>query len=211
MKVNLSTKEYLNLSIINISNAIEILDKKEFSELNNAVLNILKSIVQELFRLIDSMDELEYANLHTRNIFELYLILSHIYSDADALVAWYGQIHKDSEQVINGFRNLLMKKSLDTFSLDAMKRFQDEALGKSPYSSTGNFNISALAKSHGYQDDYDFVYKLTSKLVHPSSMKVNLYSVFMENDNYLNVIITIALNFGQKADELAFRICSELS
>ncbi len=131
MRVNLSAEEDLKLSITNISNVIEILDKKDFSELNNAVLNILKSIVQELFRLINSMDELEYASLHTRNIFELYLILSHIYSDADALVSWYGQIHKDSEQVINGFRKLLVKKSLDTSSLDAVKRFQDEALGKS--------------------------------------------------------------------------------
>lgn len=211
LKVQLSPKEDLELSKQNISEVINTLDKKDYSELNNAVLNILKNIVQEISRLTDSLGELEYASLHTRNVFELYLILTHIYSDKEALSCWYGQIHKDSEQVRNGFRKLLVKKGLDTSSLDSVKEFADNALEKSPYSSARNFNIYDLAKVHGHEEDYSFVYKLSSKLVHPSSMKVNLYDILTENDNHLTVIVTIAVFFGQKAEKLALKIDSEIA
>lgn len=211
LKVQLSPKEDIELSRTNISKIIVSLSEPDFTEKNNAVLNILKNIVRELSRLIASIDELEYASLHTRNIFELYLILTHIYSDKNALDSWYGQLHKDSEQVRNGFRKLLVKKGLDTTSLDEIKDFEDKALENSPYSSERNFSIRSLAVTHGYEDDYDFVYKLSSKLIHPSSMKVNFYDTLTENDKYLTVIITTAMHFGQKAETLAQEIGAEIA
>ncbi len=211
LKVQLSPKEDLELSKTNISKVIEILDVKDFSELNHAVLNVLKNIVREISKLKNCIDELEYASLHTRNIFELYLILTHIYSDKDALDCWYGQLHKDSEQVREGFRKLLLNKGLDTSPLDVAKDFEDKAIEKSPYVSKRNFNISNLAKIHGYEDDYNFVYKLSSKLVHPSSMKVNYYEVLIENDKYLKTMITVAMHFGQKSEKLAEIIRSEIA
>jgi len=209
LKVQLSPKEDLELSHTNITKVIGTLDNKEFSELNNAVLNILKNIVNEISRLIASINELEYASLHTRNIFELYLILNHIYSDKNELNNWYGQLHKDSEQIRNGFRKLLVKKGLDTSSLDEVKEFEDKALEQSNYSSERNFNISNLSKIYGYEDDYAFVYKLSSKLVHPSSMKVNFYNILIENGKYLSTIVTIGMAFGQKVEKLASKICLE--
>jgi hypothetical protein len=206
LKVQLSPKDDLELSKKNISVVIDDLESKEYAELNNAVINILKNIVQEISRLISSIDELEYASLHTRNIFELYLILTHVYSDNEALSRWYGQLHSDSEQIRNGFRKLLVKKGLDTSSLDEVKEFEDNALKISPYSSERNFNICHLAKTYGYEDDYSFVYKLSSKLVHPSSMKVNFYGILTENNKYLTVIVSTAMFFGQKAEKLALSI-----
>jgi len=196
----------LELSKKNISKVIDDLSSKEYAELNNAVLNILKNLVQEISRLIVTIDELEYASLHTRNIFELYLILTHVYSDNEALSRWYGQLHSDSEQIRDGFRKLLVKKGLDTSALDEVKEFEDNALEISPYSSERNFNISNLARIYGYEDDYSFVYKLSSKLVHPSSMKVNFYDILTENNKYLTVIISTAMFFGQKAEKLALSI-----
>lgn len=211
MKVQLTPKEDLELSQKNIFDVISILDKEAFSELTSAVLNILRNIDLEITRLIGSIDDLEYASLHTRNIFELYLILSHIYTDENALSAWYGQLHKDSEQIRDGFRKLLVKKGLDTSSLDAVKEFEDNALAKSPYSSARNFNISDLAKKHGHQDDYGFIYKLSSKLVHPSSMKVNFYAALTENNKYLTMIVHMAMYFGQKSEKLASKIGDEIA
>jgi len=210
LKVQLSPKEDLELSKENISKVIDDLASKEYSELNHAVLNILRNIVQEISRLVVSIDELEYASLHTRNIFELYLILTHVYSDTEALSRWYGQLHKDSEQIRDGFRKLLVRKGLDTSALDEVKEFEDNALKISPYSSKRNFNISNLANIYGYEDDYSFVYKLSSKLVHPSSIKVNFYNILTENNKYLAVIVPIAMFFGQKAEKLALRIGEEV-
>ncbi len=211
LKVQLSAKEDLELSQKNITNVIGGLASKEYSELNNAVLNILRNVVQEISRLIASIDELEYASLHTRNIFELYLILTHVYSDTEALSRWYGQLHRDSEQVRDGFRKLLVRKGLDTSSLDEVKEFEDNALKISPYSSERNFNIAYLAKTYGYEDDYSFVYKLSSKLVHPSSMKVNFYNILTDNNKYLSVIVPIAMFFGQKVEKLALKIGGEVA
>lgn len=211
LMVQLSPKEDIELSKTNISKIMKTLDDQGYTEINNAVQNILKNIVRELSRLILTIDELEYASLHTRNIFELYLLLKHIYSDKNALNSWYGQLHKDSEQVRNGFRKLLVKKGLDTASLDEVKDFEDKALENSPYSSERNFNIRNLAVMHGYEDDYDFVYKLSSKLIHPSSMKVNFYDTLIENDKYLTVIVFIAMHFGQKTEKLAQEIVAEIA
>jgi hypothetical protein len=209
--MHLSPKEDIELSKDNISKVIASLDSKDFSELNHAVTNILKSIVRELSRLSLATEELEYASLHTRNIFELFLILNHIYSDADALNSWYGQLHKDSEQVRNGFRKLLVKKGLDTTSLDKVKEFEDAALAISPYSSEKNFNVRNLAAALGYEDDYDFVYKLSSKLIHPSSMKVNFHDILIENDKYLSTIILIGMSFGQRSEKLSRKIMAEIA
>ncbi|MCF2948911.1 DUF5677 domain-containing protein [Paraglaciecola aquimarina] len=90
-----------------------------------------------------------------------------------------------------------------------MKQFEDTALENSPYTSQRNFNIRNLAIAHGYEEDYDFVYKLSSKLIHPSSIKVNFYESFIENDKYLTVIIGTAMYFGQKAESLAQEISIE--
>ena len=209
LKVQLSPKEDLELSKTNISKVIRGLAYQSPSELNNAVLNLLNNLVQELSRLNASINELEYVSLHTRNIFELYIILTHIYSEPKALNRWYGQLHKDSEQVRDGFRKLLIKKGLDTSSLDKVKEFEDNALEISPYSSERNFNISNLARIYGYEDDYSFIYKLSSKLVHPSSMKVNFYNILTENNKYLTVMVSSAMFFGQKAEKLALKIAEE--
>ncbi|MCP4704984.1 MAG: hypothetical protein GY865_10265 [candidate division Zixibacteria bacterium] len=211
MKVKLPPRDDLELSRKNISKVIGDLALKQDSEINTAVSNILKSIVTELSKLIISINDLDYSSLHTRNIFELYLILTHISSNEEALNCWYGQIHKDSEQVRNGYRKLLVNKGIDTSSLDEIKEFEDDALRKSPYSSSRNFNISRLAKVHGYEDDYAFVYKLSSKLVHPSSTKVNFYNILVVNDKYLTMIIAIAMCFGRKAEELAMKIEAEIA
>lgn len=211
MKIQLTPKEDIELSKSNITKVVGILSEKEFTETNNAVLNILKSTVHELSKLAISIEELDYVSLHTRNLFELYLILNHIYSDNNAMVNWYGQMHKDSEQVRNGFRKLLVKKGVDTTSLDEVALFENHALEISSYKSERNFNIKNLAIKHGYEDDYDFVYKLSSKLVHPSSMKVNLYDILTENDKYLSTLVLIAMHFGQKTEKLALRIQKELA
>jgi hypothetical protein len=209
LKVQLSPLEDLDLSKANISKVIGILASKELTELNIAVLNILNNLVQEISRLVATIDELEYVSLHTRNLFELYLILTHIYTEPEGLSRWYGQLHKDSEQIREGFRKLLVKKGLDTSSLDEVKEFEDNTLKESPYTSERNFNISHLARVYGYEDDYAFIYKLSSKLVHPSSMKVNHYKILTENDKFLKVIISSAMFFGQKSEKLALKISRE--
>jgi hypothetical protein len=94
--------------------------------------------------------------LSTRNIFEPYLILTHVYSDNEASL-WSGQLHNDSTQFMDGFQKLLVKKGLGTLYLDEIKESNDNTLEISPFSSECNFNTKHLAKTHGYKDDYSSV------------------------------------------------------
>lgn len=210
MKIRLSNEGDLELSRKGISKLINQLKVKDFSELNYAILNILKDIDREISRLISSINEIDYASLHTRNIFDLYLILRNVYSNENEMRRWYGQQHKDSTDVRNGFKVLLEKKNLDTTELTEIQAYEDRALAGSHYESERNFNISHLAKIHGYGDDYSFVYKLSSKLIHPSAMKVNSYEILTENCNYLGIIIQIAVHFSQKVEKYSAEISKEV-
>ena len=203
MEVRLSPIDDLALSRKGITGYIEYTSKQPFNELNNALLNLFQSSVREISQLIENITALDYVSLHTRNIFELYLITLQINKSDAELKRWYGQQHKDTTDVRSGFRQLLIKKGLDTSALDEVQKFEDDSLEESPYKSERNFNISNLAKVHGYSDDYGFLYKLSSKLVHPSALKVNNYDVLTENDNYLTVVLQLAVFFAQKVEKLA--------
>jgi hypothetical protein len=182
----------------NLKYAVEFYDKKEYSTLNSAMSHILKEASRESLRLISNKDNLTLFSLSVRNLFELFLICRQIYSNEESLHNWYGQSHKDSKDVKNAFIKLAEKKGLDTSGLKEIQEFEDSSLENTPFQSKGGFQIRDLAEKHGYLDDYQFVYKLSSKLVHPSSMKVMAYSAIAENTNYLLVLHHIAVYFGQE-------------
>jgi hypothetical protein len=119
--------------------------------------------------------DLTLVSMCTRNIFELYLILLAVKSSDEHLKSWFGQSHRDAKEVRDGFTKVALKKGLDVSQLRETQNFEDRALEESPYESEKGFNIRELANEHGYLDDYLAVYKLSSKLIHPTSMKVNSY------------------------------------
>ncbi|MGB0943822.1 MAG: DUF5677 domain-containing protein, partial [Marinomonas sp.] len=86
---------------------------------------------------------------------------------------------------------LLEKKGLDTSELKEIQKFEDKSLEQSPFQSKGGFQIRNLAEKYGHLDDYLFIYKLSSKLIHPSSMKVMFYDTLSEDGNYLSTVLQI--------------------
>jgi len=203
MKINLSPIDDLTLSRKGVLSYIEHVSPQPFEEYKSALLNLFKCSEREIYKLIININELDYVSLHTRNIFEIYIIMLHIQSSEPELKRWYGQQHKDSTDVIQGFRKLVIKKGLDSAQLDELHKFEDDSLKNSQYKPEKNFNISHLAKTHGYGDDYGFIYRLSSKLVHPSAMKVNGYEELTENNHYLTVVVQSAVYFSQKLEKLA--------
>jgi hypothetical protein len=198
MSDKLTTKEQLELAFENYSVAISFYEGKGYSTLNSALLGLLKEAKRENGRLLLSLNELTLASLAVRNLFEIYLIFKHVYSDEKALFSWFGQSHKDSKEVTDGFITLMEKKGLDTAELREIKKFEDESLEQSPFQSKGGFQVRNLAEKYGCLDDYQFIYKLSSKLVHPSSMKVMAYDTLTENTNYLSVVLQTGVYFSQE-------------
>lgn len=198
MSHHLTAKDQFELSSKNFLSVIGFLEGKDYSTLNGALISLLKEANRENTRLLSSLDDLTLASLSIRNLFEIYLITKHIYRDEKALFSWYGQSHKDSKEVNDGFITLMEKKGLDTTELKDIQNFQDDSLQKSPFQSKGGFQVRSLAEKYGYLDDYQFIYKLSSKLVHPSSMKVMTYETLTENSNYLSVVLQVGVYFSQE-------------
>ncbi len=167
--------ESFKLASDNFCVAIEFIENQDYSALNNALLCLLKEAERENNRLLSSLNDVTLTSLAIRNLFEIYLISKHIYNDEKALNNWYGQSHKDSKEVRDGFITLMKKKGLDTTELEEIQKFEDESLKESPFESKGGFQVRNLAEKYGYLDDYQFIYKLSSKIVHPSSMKLMTY------------------------------------
>ena len=190
--------ESFKLASDNFCVAIEFIENQDYSALNNALLCLLKEAERENNRLLSSLNDVTLTSLAIRNLFEIYLISKHIYNDEKALNNWYGQSHKDSKEVRDGFITLMKKKGLDTTELEEIQKFEDESLKESPFESKGGFQVRNLAEKYGYLDDYQFIYKLSSKIVHPSSMKLMTYDTLNENNNYLSVILYVGVYFSDE-------------
>lgn len=209
MAHNLTTKEQLELASENYSIAKCFLESKDYSTLNSALLGLLKEAQRENSRLLSSLDDLTLSSLAIRNLFEIYLVFKHIYSDEKALFSWFGQLHKDSKEVRDGFITLMVKKGLDTTELQEIQKFEDKSLEESQFQSKGAFQVRDLAEKYGCLDDYQFVYKLSSKLVHPSSMKVMVYDTLTENQNFLSIVLNVGVYFSQEFSLFLQSVLSE--
>lgn len=192
--------EHFEISSKNFNVVIAQLENRRYSALNNALLHLFREAVRENARLLTSLNNLTLASLSIRNLFEIYLISKHIHSDKKALLSWYGQSHKDSKDVKDGFIALMLRKGLDVSELEEIQKFEDEALKSSTFESKGSFQVREMAEKYGYLEDYLFIYKLSSKLVHPSSIKIMNYEVLTENENYLNIVYQIGIYFSNQFD-----------
>ena len=188
MPQEINSKKQIEISSNNFDVAITLLSEKSYSALNNALLSLLREARRESYRLQSSTEDLTLASFSVRNIFEIYLISKHIYSNEQALLNWYGQSHKDSKEVRDGAIKLMKNKGLSTAELELIQKLEDDSLEQSPFESKRSFQVRQLAEDYGYLDDYQFIYKLSSKLVHPSSMKIMAYGVLTENGNYLSLV-----------------------
>ncbi|MBB1475642.1 DUF5677 domain-containing protein [Shewanella sp. SG41-3] len=196
----------LNLCLNQINALANKTKPYQHTTFNQAFYSILRASAVELDDLISKIDDLTACSLHTRNIFELYLILRHIYEDEEALNCWVGQSHKDSTDINKGFVTLFQSNGLDTSILENMQQLKDKALEESNYESKSPFQVRNLADKYGYLNDYLAVYKLCSKLIHPSSLKINLYNEISKENNYLKIVHKIVIHFSIKLTEFALNI-----
>jgi hypothetical protein len=211
MKIQLSHDDNLKVTKKVISNFLGNFDNSEGSRLKLAIENLFKEIERELDRFISGRNDLTATSIQVRNLFELYLISKHIYTSEKGLNSWFGQMYKDSMDVQNGFIELLSSHNQNITELEEIREFIDQSLDVSPYTSKGGFNIKDLAELYGHVKDYSAIHKLCSKLIHPTSIKVNAYSALTENDKYLAVLEQVGVFFCQRIEELSHEIALSTS
>jgi hypothetical protein len=211
MSIQLSHDDNLKITKKVISSFLGNFDNSEGCRLKLAIENLFREIERELDRFISGRDDLTATSIQVRNLFELYLISKHIYTSENGLNRWFGQMHKDSMDVQNGFIDLFRSHNQNVTELEEMREFIDKSLDDTPYTSKGGFNIKDLAELYGHVKDYSAIHKLCSKLIHPTSIKVNAYNALTENNNYLAVLEQVGVFFCQKIEELTHEIARSTS
>lgn len=206
MKIKLSHDDNLKITKKVISSFICDFKNSESSRLKMAIENLFMEIERELDRFILGRTDLTATSIQVRNLFELYLIAKHISTSEKGLNSWFGQMHKDSMDIQNGFIELFSSHNQDVSELEGIKEFTNQSLDDSPYTSKGGFNIKDLADKYGYIKDYSAIHKLCSKLIHPTSIKVNAYNALTENANYLAILEQVGVFFCQRIEELSNEI-----
>lgn len=193
----------------NIDVAINILGKKQHLALYRALVALLEEARRESQILLQSLDDFTSASLSVRNLFEILLISKHIHSDRQALENWYGQLHRDFKDINDGFIGRAKKSGADTSGAELMQQYVDKSLAQTPFKSVKSFNMRDLAEQYGYLEDYQFVYKLNSKLIHPTAMKVMMHEAIAEGNIYLTIVIHTGVYFWQELSEFLIEVVTK--
>lgn len=139
------------------------------------LLKLFEEILREVIRFSEDSKDLTMTSLKVRNIFELYLIIKHVNCNPKGVQNWCRQGYKDITEINNGFIQLMSASKEGVTGFKEPQYFLDDELDKSPFHSKGGFNIRQLAKNYGLDEHYAAIHKLCSKLIHPTSVKVNAY------------------------------------
>ena len=209
MKIKLPISDNLKISLKEIDKFIGDANSQESSVFRNAIINLMSEAYREIDKLISMPTDITFVSISTRNIIETYLISRHVFTDEKWLNHWIGQLHKDAIDVQNGFLELMKKHNKDPSELEAIQQFSVETLEQSDYESKSGFNMRELAERYGHEEDYLSVHKLCSKLIHPTSMKVNAYDSLTANENYSDTLSYVASYFARQMEELIDEIRAE--
>lgn len=163
-------------------------------------MHLFKALNNEILLWLKNLDNGSILTLASRNIFELYLILIEVNQNEYSMKRFFAQLGSDRDELNNAFMNKCEAVGYELSDND--KSIAEEKLDKSPFENieTHSFRMYHLAKAHGYQEDYNFFYKLSSKIIHPSA-----YKVFGMDDSspQYEVVAMIGYHFISKATDFA--------
>ena len=169
----------------------KLLGYSPFRQLQNISLEYMR----ECERLMLNKGDLTILALGCRNVIELYLISRHIISDKKYLDNWTFQADKDSTDIMSGLIDLINSRELDDSEAQEILSKHVEKSKCLAVPKKGQFDIKLLAEKYGFLADYKSIHKLCSKLIHPTSGKVNFYSSFHSSKDYHEVLRLAAQYF----------------
>jgi hypothetical protein len=136
-----------------------------------------------------------------RNLFELDLILRFVLASDENVLDWIGQRTSDEIQFIDA---MVEWSSEETAAVSELKKRREElvriarehGIELKPFRST-----SDLARFAGLKEEYEGIFKLLSKHVHPSSFLVNEDAKRVHGWNSINVFLTLAQLYAADIEE----------
>lgn len=160
-----------------------------------AFWNLYQCAISEAERIKNDSKEIFSIAVSLRNLFEIYMLALHLRDSEEAVQQWYGQLLRDVLDIQDGLIALFSKHGIHSPDLDSTREKTIESGERNNVKPIRPFNIKEIAKRFDREEDYNAMYKLCSKLVHPSSVKVNLPAAFDKNDEYIKSLIHVAVHY----------------
>ena len=199
----MNDKEKIKLCIENIEKTISNNVSSNETTLVQFLTTLLQECTREIRKLLLEDIDLSSLSLCVRNIFELHLIFQHLCADENALKNWRGQFYKDLKDVNDGFITLGNMNGLDTSELENEQEHHNSTLDTEELILCRDFKMRDLAEKYGSLEDYKAVHKLCSKLIHPSSMRVNAISNQTENAVFFDLLFLVGMHFASKIEKFS--------
>lgn len=128
----------------------------------------------------------------TRNLFETNLTIRHVLTSDSNFSEWLGQALCDEKDFIDGVLSVptdTRNNAAETQLRERLAKLQDMAQ-RHGLEFSKPFRVSDIAKPLGLLDEYNSLYKLFSKYVHPSSLLVNSWHQQTPDFNWTNIFLT---------------------
>lgn len=178
-----------------IKNQCDIAQKQDVCDRTTSLLNLYHEVIIEGMRLQSSEGELPSISAAVRNIFELMLIIEYLASSDEVVKMWIGQLQKDALDIHVGLIALFKKHNFRSPSLEESRETIIANGAAHAVTPSRPFVLRNVADRFGWLEDYDAIYKLCSKILHPSSIKANLPEAFDKNDDYKNVLVHVGIHY----------------
>ncbi|WP_347368988.1 restriction endonuclease subunit S [Vibrio vulnificus] len=196
--------EECHRDLTHIQSSMDTLESLTKESLLN--IHLFKAINNEVELWLRNRDNNSVVTLASRNAFELYLIMLEVNSNEDSLKRFYAQLVGDRDDLNAAFMNKC-KAAGYPIPESALSVLQEETAAL-PFENvtTRPFNMRNLADEHNYIENYNFFYKLSSKLIHPSALKV----FGIENDSPQYQVVAMAgYYFVAKATDYAVSLYND--
>jgi hypothetical protein len=142
-------------------------------------------------------DSIEAVAWCTRSLFEINLVVRYIVLSESNCRQWIGQIPGDETQMLEGFISLSSdKNSPEVVVMRDRLGEIDEICRRHGFDSAKPFRMDKIAAATGRSDEYQGLYKLFSKFVHPSAWLVNSPDDKRQSPQYLNIFLIHAQLYG---------------
>jgi len=156
-----------------------VIENKERNNENLALYNLLSSVIQYLRVLYISINEnISILALSTRSLYELNLTIRSVLETSENFNSWCSEAITDKIQILEGvlgiqtISSMSKQREILETEIERLKSIRDRhnlPTIKSPASA------GQIAKEVGLSEEHKNLYKLFSKIVHPSSYLVNDY------------------------------------
>ncbi len=148
---------------------------------NVALTNIAKGTHRSLSLLANNLSDdydITLIALCARNLFELNIRLRSIIEDENSLNKWMSEMVMDEKQIIDAISTIANDNHTTELELfENKKKLNDSILDQNNLKSVKSpETVKSIAEKIGEQEEYTALFKLFSKLLHPTSYLINRHN-----------------------------------